>query len=227
MKKTFVALLFIISGVLSAQSKLHVFLGPGVAYYQGDVSQSGLPHPSLIKFNAKIGVGYDFTPRWGLRLHGSMGSLNGSDFITADPGRQARGITFNTNIVDVGLTFKWNVLKREKLINYVFIGADYFNMNVARTVASTTPLPAEQAFSNHQFNIPLGFGIGRWFGCRFGMAFESAWHLAFTDYIDGTKFSGNPKAPDSYIDAHLLLVFRFGKCGNGKKKEYMGDCPQF
>jgi hypothetical protein len=227
MKKGVLICLLFIANFGFSQSKFHVFLGPGLAYYQGDVSETGLPYPAMLKFNGKIGVGYDFTPKWGLRLHGSMGTLHGSDSYTTDLGKQARGIAFSTSIIDAGLTFKWNnVFKKQKLINYLFIGADYLNMNVTRTVSSPLPLAAESAFSNHQMTFPIGGGLGFRLSNYIALVFESSYHFSLTDYMDGTKYSANPKLPDSYIDYHILLVFKFGS-GSNTKKEKIGDCPSF
>ena len=50
------ALFFLILGSSDeaiGQSKFHFFIGPGAAYYQGDVSESGLPDPRMIRFNLK------------------------------------------------------------------------------------------------------------------------------------------------------------------------------
>ena len=214
----------------TAQSKLHFFIGPGAAYYQGDIAESGLPDPRMIRLNVKAGLGYDFSPRWGLRLHGAMGSLKGSDSYTLDAGKVARGISFNTSIIDAGLTVKVNGLlnNRLKLENYFFAGVDYLNMQVARTVEGTGALTPERAFSNHQLNFPVGLGLGYWMTPLVGLFYEGSVHFVTSDYLDGTSLAGNPTAPDTYFDNHLLLVFRFGKLKRGGKDSFGNtDCPRF
>ena len=226
---TLIALNFI-SVIALGQSKLHLFVGPGAAYYQGDVSHTGLPDPKIIRFNLKAGVGYDVSPRWGLRLHGSMGTLTGNDAYTDHVGKIARGVSFNTSIIDAGLTVKINgfMNNRFHLDNYLFVGVDYMNMKVANNYSGVLPLVPETGYSPHQINFPVGLGLGYWFNPFIGLFYEGSLHFTTTDYLDGLKYGGNPTAPDTYFDSHLLLVVRFGKFRlKGKDSFGNTDCPRF
>ncbi|MFT6716310.1 MAG: OOP family OmpA-OmpF porin [Saprospiraceae bacterium] len=219
---------------ISSNAQLHLFGGPGISFYQGDVD-AGAPPLKTIKFSWKAGVGYDFHPRWGARLHYSKAGLHGSDSYSNETAFQARGITFSTKVTDIGLTAKYKYLfkKSYRFMNYGFFGFDYMSMAVARNLTGTAALIPEDAYSNTQFNIPVGLGLGWWFNAHWGIVSESAYHYALTDYLDGTSNSGNPKANDSYIDVHVMVIYRFGGGKTGSSGLFDGsklnnvDCPKW
>ena len=228
-------LLILLSVSISAKAQFHLFGGAGFSYYQGDMYGTVLPTLKTMKFSWKAGVGYDFHRRWGVRAHYSKAGLHGSDSYSNDAIAQARGVTFTTKVTDIGVTAKYKHLfkKSYRLMNYGFFGFDYMNMSVARTDAGTAALIPEEAFSNTQFNIPVGLGLGWWFNAYWGAVAETSYHYAFTDYLDGISNAGNPKANDSYIDLHVMVVFRFGGGKTGSDGVYDPsrlnnvDCPSW
>lgn len=240
MKKYFQ--IFILSAALifiskSANAYWSLFAGAGFSYYQGDVQDSRIPSLQVVNFSWKAGVGYDFNQRWGLRAHYAQARLHGSDAYSNDALKVARGITFTTPYKDIGLTVKYNYLfkKSRKFINYGFFGFDYMQVAVSRTVTGTAASIQEGAASPTQFNIPAGIGVGRWFRPQWGFILEGAYHYALSDYLDGTALSGNPRAFDSFIDMHIMLIYRFGRGfgGGGDDGVYDPsklnnvDCPQW
>lgn len=227
-----IGLLLFVSQPLSA--KLHLFGGVGGSYYQGDMYGAILPTLQTTCFSWKAGVGYDFHRRWGVRAHYSKAGAHGSDSYSSDAFALARGITFTTNITDIGVTLKYkNLFKKSyRFMNYGFVGFDYMNMAVARTDAGAGALIAEDPISPTQFNIPAGLGFGWWFSAHWGVVLESSYHYVFSDLVDGISNAGNPKANDSYIDAHVLLVYRFGGRSGGSgvydpSKLNNVDCPSW
>lgn len=209
--------LFVVLVGSSAKAQWSIFGGPGIAFYQGDIAESTIPNLKTIRFNAKLGVAYNFHKRWDVRLHGSYGNLHGSDFYTSDPAKNARGVVFNTRVIDGGVTFKYRDFfkKSGRIMNYAFLGFDYMNIAVSRTVTGNAALVAERGFSSSQFNVPVGFGIGIYLSRHWGLVNEFSYHFALTDYIDGTSLAANPKAFDSFIANHLMLVYSFGGNGSG------------
>lgn len=205
--------------------QLHLFGGVGGAYYQGDMYGAVLPTLKTTCFSWKVGVGYDFHRRWGVRAHYSKASVHGSDSYSDEAFAQARAVTFTTKITDIGVTAKYKHLfkKSYRFINYGFFGFDYMNMNVARTDAGTGALVTEDAFGATQWNVPVGIGLGWWFSAHWGGVFEGSYHYSFTDYLDGISNAGNPKANDSYIDFHLMVVYRFGGGKGGKGRDGLFD----
>jgi OOP family OmpA-OmpF porin len=225
--------LFCIS--FSSKAQFHLFGGAGISYYQGDMDESVYPKLKTMCFSWKAGVGYDYHPRWGVRGHYSKAELHGSDSYSNDVLLQVRGITFTTKLTDIGLTAKYKHLfkKSYRLMNYGFFGFDYMSMSVSRSDAGTGSLIAEDGFSNTQFNIPIGIGLGWWFNAHWGSVVESSYHFALTDYLDGISNAGNPKANDSYIDVHVMLIYRFGGGKTGGDGLYDPsdlnnvDCPSW
>ena len=221
---------------VTTNANWYLFGGPGFAWYQGDVSESGIPNLKMIKFNAKIGAGYDFRSRWGIRGHFSYGTFHGSDEYAGDVFKQARGISFNSTVYDGGITLRYRDLfkKNTSLINYGFFGFDAMQMSVDRTVTGTGALIAEDPPGSFQYNIPVGFGLGKWFSAHWGWAYEFSFHFTLTDYLDGTSNAGNPDAGDSFIANHFMLLYRFR---GGSKESGSGgyspgnlnnvDCPRF
>jgi hypothetical protein len=216
LKLFIIVLLFAVSINLNAQ--LHLFGGAGVSYYQGDMYGTVFPTLKTTCFSWKAGVSYDFHRSWGVRAHYSKAEAHGSDLYSSEASSLARGVTFTTKITDIGLTAKYKHLfkKSYRLMNYGFFGFDYMSMLVSRTPGNDPVVP-EDGYSPTQFNIPIGIGVGWWFDAHWGAVAESSYHYTFTDYLDGISNAGNPKANDSYIDLHVMLVYRFGgrKTGDG------------
>ena len=225
---------FLLLGQSELSAKWFAFGAIGGDYYQGDVSESALPNLRTLRLNYGLGVGYFLNFRWSLRLRYMKGAFHGSDAYFSTPSIQARGITFDNSFWDIGLHAMYHHLfkKSYKLINYGFIGIEYMNQSVTKTITGTAALVPEGSFSNTQFNAPIGIGLGRWVSAHWGVVLELAYHYNFSDYLDGTVKAGNPKANDSFIVSHLLVLYRFRAGGNpggvfDPSKLNNVDCPKF
>jgi hypothetical protein len=211
---TFLACLFSLGSFAQLES-LYVFGGIGSAYYQGDLNSRILPSPKVLNFSLKGGVGYHFSPKFGVLAHYAKSSLSASDLDAKNNAvKVARGISFNSPLTEVGLNFKIrSVLSLdEKYINYILLGANYFEFNptlLQEADPSYIPSPLENGYQTSGVNVPLGIGFGMWLKGNLRVVWEAAVHLTYTDYIDGVSQNGNPVYKDAFFDSHVMLLYSF------------------
>ena len=219
----------------SAVAQLHLFGGVGASNYQGDVYSSPSFSNKTILFSWKLGVGYDFHPRWGVRAHYSSAGAHGSDAYSSDAAVSGRGVSFESEIIDAGVTIKFkHLFKRSyQFINYAFLGFDYTDMDVERIDQRSADVVPEDDFSDAQLNMPIGIGLGWWFNRHWGVVMETSYHHVFSDYLDGISVGGNPETNDSYVDLHVMLLYRFGGGNTGRDGVFDPsrlnnvDCPKW
>lgn len=223
-------------------NNLYVFGGAGLAYYQGDLNESSLPNTDILNMSYKGGIGLNYHTRFGVQLHYTHSSLNGSDFFNKDQSMQARGLSFTSPIREFGVNFKVRNLngKEGRVINYVFTGINYFSFNpsVAKSEASDVVFTSESGYKKSGVNIPFGIGLGYWVTGNIGVVWETSMHLLYTDYLDGVSKNGSPDYKDGFVDSHILIMFRFGD-GSSSRNSQRGSrgfrmkkvgsigCPRF
>lgn len=223
-------------------SNLYVFAGAGSAYYQGDLNGSSFPTVDLLNMSYKGGVGLNYHTRFGVQLHYTQSSLNGSDLFSKDNDVVARGLSFTSPLREFGINFKVrNLNGREgRVINYVFTGVNYFSFDpsVSKAESSDVVFAPESGFKKSGFNIPMGLGLGYWVTPNIGVVWETGLHILYTDYLDGVSKNGNPDYKDGFVDSHILVMFRFGdrksarssqRGSRGFKMKKVGSigCPRF
>ncbi len=231
MKKYFLFLSFLLVPFLFIQAQLNLFVGAGGSYYLGDLKNTALPGLATTHFSYKLGLGYDWQNRWGVRLQYSDGKISGSDAYATGRGRQLRGISFTSDFKEVSVLakFRLNNVSRNSNLNFYLLGGvsgyqfapalDYSNIRL--------PLVPEASFATKQIGIPVGVGVQYWFSKYVGVAAESMYHYTFTDYLDGVSKNGNDKFKDAVVDAHVSLLFRFSAKKSGGAKECSYSCPSF
>lgn len=222
MKKFFCAVVFSLITTLGfAGGEWVFFAGPGMAYYQGDLNSNSLPRTQILNMSIKGGVAYNFHPRFGVALHYTQSSLNGSDFYNSSNDLAQRGLSFTSPLKEFGLNLRVRNLfgKNERLINYMFTGVNYFLFNPTVTKANVENYVPESGYSKSGVNVPFGLGLGYWVTPQIGIVWETGLHILYTDYLDGVSEQGNPVYKDAFVDSHILVFFRLGKpakFNNGK-----------
>ncbi len=225
MKKILPFLIIVFHFNLTAQwENAYAFFGVGQAYYQGDLNATSFPTGEILNMSYKWGAGFNLHTRFGLTMHYTRSSVNGSDFFSSDNDRKARGLSFNSPIREFGLNFKIRNLTgvEGRTISYLFSGLNVFSFNptVTRSLDSDINYAVEQGFPKSGVNIPFGLGFGYWFTGNIGLVGEVSLHTTFTDFIDGISKNGNPNFNDAFVDGHAILIFRFSEWeGTGKKSQ--------
>ena len=111
---------------------------------------------------------------------------------------------------------------RHLLLPYIFIGASalstkadaVFNPIYSESANTQDKVDQDQRYGNsRKTNLGLLFGGGLDFdlGRNWLLGAELGLHTAFTDYLDGVSFSGNPKKYDWFWSGGLHLSYRLGK----------------
>ena len=234
MKKLLTLFAFSFSFGLYAQlENLYAFIGSGLAYYQWDLNATAIPKSELLNLSFKGGVGYNFNKRYGVVLHYSSASLSASDAYADNAVKNARGLSFESPLTEIGLNLKIRNItgKQESYIGYLFTGINYFKFNptITRSDFATINYAVESDYPSSGINIPVGIGFGIWLTENFGLVWEAAVHATYTDYIDGVSSNGNPNYKDSFVDSHVKLLYSFSQwVGKGRKsqKNYKGWSPR-
>jgi len=211
-------------GAKAQMADLYTFFGLGESYYLGDLNKNSFPSSEKLHLSYKGGVGFNVLPKIGVALHLSKSSLSGSDFFGDVDGNGGRGLSFVSPLTDFGINVKFRNLfgKQGQYLSYVFTGVNrfMFNPTVTKDPDSDVNYIPEKGFKKGGVNLPFGFGFGYTFTGNIGLVWETALHVTYTDYIDGISKNGNPNHRDSFVDSHLMLVFRFSKWeGAGKKSQ--------
>ena len=189
--------------------------GVGLVAYEGDFNGNILKGQQPM---AQVVFRRLFNPRSGLKATGSYGRLKGSsaDAVTYYPDYQGQTYDFTSSLVDVSLTYEYNLWPygtgreyrgAKPLVPYLFGGLGF-------TYASTDndKRPAT-------FNLPLGIGVKYKIADRLNLGVEWAVHFSQSDELDGVKdpyqvkSSGVFKNTDCYSMLQLSLTYSFmAKC---------------
>jgi hypothetical protein len=233
--KNIIFYVLLITFITTKGQRFTVFGGPGLSFYQGDLSEGFLPNSQTMKTCGKLGLDYLIYNHIGIRFHTSGSILHHSDTYSSQIGRFNRGISFTTYILQGGFQLKIDRIfgaPKTKFINYLYSGLDLAVMDVSKTYSQTSTLVAEGRYSNFQFIIPIGGGIGYWVNPEFGLVYEFCLNVSNTDYLDGVSYNGQPKGRDTYVNNNIILIYRFGPKVSGKSsstpyKFHLFETPQF
>jgi hypothetical protein len=231
-KNISIILLLVVSSfdTFAQYENLYAFFGVGKSYYQGDLNETAFPNSHILNTSYKGGIGYDFHTLFGAQIHYTQAQLNGNDYFNTSSGLNTRGLSFTSPLKEFGINFKLRNLngKEGRLINYLYTGVNFFSFDptVTKLETSGTNYIAEVGFKKSGINIPAGIGIGYWVTNNIGIVWETGMHILYTDYLDGVSQNGNPNYKDSFIDSHIMVLFRFGEW-QGMRKGYQRKSKGF
>lgn len=230
MIRIFLIVLSVVAFSLNGFAQLNLFVGAGASYYEGDLKNTALPGLSTTKFSYKLGLGYDWQNRWGVRVQYSNDKYSGDDALALTSGRRNRGISFVGQSQEMALLAKYrlnNLTSNTNFSFYVLGGISGFQYkSVVDYSQSRFVLVPEGSANKNQLAIPFGLGMHYWFSRNFGLAAETMYHHTFTDYLDGVSKNGNSKLNDAIVDAHVSLLFRFSSPRKASR-EASYSCPSF
>lgn len=227
--------------IFNAQAqKFEVRSYVGVAYYQGDLSPLPI-NMSFSKGHAMVGAssGYHFNKFLSIHTKLLRGKLSGSDQDASDINRRKRNLSFETSLVEYGLTTEFNFnalfkkLDRYGLEFYYTTGVNIFKFNPRTRFngrwVDLQPLGTEgqtiegvgalEPYKLTQFNIPFGFGTRFKFGDRCSFGIEISPRYTFTDYIDDV--SGDYVSYDELLEG----VGPLSATLSNRMGEFLGSGP--
>ena len=195
-------------------NRLDIIAGLGTMHYMGDlgggngeganylasVKDMDLP---LTKPAFQIGARYRLHPRFSAKLAFSYGVISGSDAETEYMARQARNLSFKSNIVEVAATMECYLFYKSKgrtNMNYsgvyLFGGVGGYHFNPKAQASDggwydLQPLGTEGQGLNGtdfykltQLSIPMGLGIRYAVDLNWSVGLEINNRMLLTDYLD-------------------------------------------
>jgi opacity protein-like surface antigen len=176
-------------------------------------------------------VGKALDPYFSLRANLLVGKVAADESKYSTPAwKQFRSFKFNTSITELSATLVFNPLgdNNRRLSPYVFAGAgvsflnvkrDWSNLN--RTVYDSKSevqlglaIDTVRSMPKAVAVLPVGLGLRFALGSQFSLNTEATYRVTSSDYVDGFKYSGNPKNRDNYYGLSIGLSYRLGgyKC---------------
>ena len=203
--------LIIISSLLSiislAQS-IEIGGVAGMSRYQGDLTSKLFQKED---FSLTYGVygRYYINEYFSAQIHFYKAEVSGDDALASPTsGRQQRGLSFRSNIFELGVQGEWNFLGfdpngYELFSPYLFLGVAGFKFNpkahygdqlvelqpLGTEGQGTAEFPNRKKYSRVAFAIPLGFGIKWSVNDLVTLGLELGTRISFTDYIDDVSTS--------------------------------------
>jgi hypothetical protein len=225
----------------SFAQNLEAGFGIGVQAYRGDIN-STIPS-TLRQLQPVINVfgRYHFTEKWAMRGQIGFGKLYADEKrFGPDSTKIARGMSFNSSIVEIGLMPEWRPFRIGNVELYLFSGVSalFFNanpnFNEADNGLSKEKVAAdkEASYPKATVAVPLGGGLQWLPNETFAIGLEASGRATLSDYIDGISQAANPNSNDHYVMAVLTVSKFFGggkrsrANGGGGKNANVG-CPTF
>ena len=209
-----VVTVLLLDNCLKAQN-LHVDLIAGAANYQGDLQDKAFTLKQG-HFAGGIGLSYDLTDRFSLRLGVLSGTISGNDQFGRN---KIRNLNFTSEIIEANAGIEYYLTQffgDHPLTPYVYLGValfhfDPFTNDSLGNKYYLKPLSTEgegfvtgkRNYNLTQLSVPLGGGVKFLLSDRISISAELIFRKLFTDYLDDVS--------DNYVDQSLLLANRGAK----------------
>ncbi len=175
----------------------------GGSAYQGDLSpeavnlSTGKIHPSLGLF-----FRYNINKYFSAKANFTYGMISGDDAESKDPGRASRNLSFQSNLLEFGISGEFNLFGYEpqglqrRYSPYLFGGIAVFHYNPETNyngeLIELQPLGTEgqgmdgfsAPYKLTQISIPMGVGMKYAINERLNIGAEIGFRKTFTDYLD-------------------------------------------
>jgi hypothetical protein len=214
MKKVQLIIIFTAISALGQAQRVHVGLFGGTAAYLGDITDKIFPEKVT---NGALGFSVNYEIADYLTIRGSViyAVVGGADVYSKKAGLVIRNLSFETSILEFGLTGEYNLLSLydNRYSPYVFAGMAMFTFNpyaydVSGKKVFLKPLstegqgingyPDRKPYHLHQLAIPFGGGIKFAINDDLRIGVEVGIRKLFTDYLDDVS--------TNYIDQADLLA---------------------
>ncbi|MCC6412854.1 MAG: OmpA family protein [Saprospiraceae bacterium] len=234
-------LLFALPIFMSAQPRWEVGFNIGGNNYVGDLTTSWGPVIRETQFGYGLFCKRHLNQSIGIRLNYQGGSISGDD--TRSDERAERGMNFSTQINEASLLFEWQFNAKSRYTKgavhsiatpYLFAGpgvtffkptTDYNEDNDNNAFFDPRDLESQKGMQVLSLNT--GAGIRFDLSERSSLGFEASLHPAFTDWLDGVKYSGNPDANDWFMFYGMTFAYRLDMMDKDKDgiTDALDVCP--
>lgn len=229
-----------------AQPKWELNAFGGFSNYLGDLVDTPFPYPHTMMPAYGIGVSFLPKPTFAFEFNASMVNFTGDDENIGGKIFTRRSFRFTSRAAELSINTRWEPLGAQRyqlygnfsgmISPYIFAGAgilfvdahpdfsqsksDNYFEGINEDMKNNAPTTA--------FAIPVGGGLRFDFRENFAIDLRLGVRAAFTDYLDGISFAGNPEANDWYMTGGLNFVFRLGDKDSDKDgiKDREDLCPR-
>ncbi len=206
-----------LSHSLTAQRRFGIFAGGGFTWYNGDMNDRLIAHPSTIDNYWTAGLLYRATPRFHFSLSYASGEVTSADSVAVQDFQRRRDLHFRTDIDQISLHVNYRLLgyrgrETRRVTPYIIGGLTYFSYNPYAVVngqrIELQPLGTEGQYIENSNNpepyelnrlaMPLGLGVEFKISRSFAARVELVNHFTFFDYFDDVS--------TDYADSALLAA---------------------
>ena len=212
-------------------SKYEIGLSLGTLVYQGDLSRSFKGDFKSLAPSLGLHVSKTIDRYFSLRASLQFGRLAADELNYATPEwKQHRAFNFSTPVTELSSTLVFNLFGENnsdishRLSPYVFAGAGMTFLNIKRDWSALDKVFYDEKSGVQQGLaidtvhslpkvtpvLPVGAGVRFALSSQFSLNAEANYRLTATDYLDGFKYSGNPKKRDSYYGLSVGISYRIG-----------------
>ncbi len=220
MKRVYLLFLLFSPFFIKAQHS-EIGLGTGFSTYKGDLD----PSSELLafnKFHSSFGAfyRYNFNNSFAAKLSGNYGLISGDDERGINNSRRSRGLSFQSSIIEFGVTVEWNILGYQPyglyqpFSPYIFAGVNGFRFEpraeLDGILYDLQPLgtegqgladyPDREPYALTQISFPFGMGIKYAINDTWNVGIEGGLRMTMTDYLDDVS--------TTYVDKSLLSEAR-------------------
>ncbi|MCX6296709.1 MAG: DUF6089 family protein [Bacteroidetes bacterium] len=171
---------------------------------------------------------YKFNPIVSAKLGLDWNRIAGADYLSTNPGRAGRNLSFRDDIIDLELTGQFFFVDvpdlgrtyryRNDFRMYAFVGVGAFYYNPKTyyngSWVALRPLQTEgKKYSAVSASIPLGIGMYFTIDKKHRIGWEFNWRTTFTDYLDDVSTVYADPADLTSAEA-IALANRRGELGN-------------
>jgi hypothetical protein len=220
-------------------SKWELGLQAGTLVYQGDLSTSFLGYTKNLKPAVGIWASRSLDDYFSIRANLLRGAIGADESTYSSPAwRRHRNFAFSSTVTELSAALVWDLFGKtyregmRRLSPYFFAGLGVTALNVKRSWSrfDTSYFGSKSSASIglgidslHKTPwivavIPVGAGLRYMFTSHIYFNLEATYRITASDYIDGFKYSGDPKRNDHYYGISMGASYRLGSDKT--------DCPK-
>jgi opacity protein-like surface antigen len=221
----------------SAQSRIGVYVGGGLMYYEGDLREKLFPNSAMVSPTVNVGVIWQALPSLSVDLGYHYGKIKGDDQYAVSTTRQHRDLKFESIVHDLSLRVRYYVIRTDlRLFSpYLTAGVGVVNTDPMRDGVPLQPLQTEGVnYGLWNVTVPTGIGFRFNIKCNWAINIEMTYRWTFTDYLDDVSGlypenevpfytdpggshptrdeRGDPDWDDGFWDANIGLTYFFYGC---------------
>ncbi len=212
-------------------SKFELGINAGTLVYQGDLSKSFIGDYKYLRPAVGLYVSKALDPYFSVRVNATFGKIGSDESKYSTPyWKQYRAFKFSSSVTELSSTLVFNPFGENsdaRLSPYIFAGAGLTFLNVKRDWSKYN----QTYYAKSQVQIglgtdtlhnppkviailPVGAGLRYVLSSQLSLKAEATYRFTATDYLDGFKYSGNPRNNDSYYGLSVGISYRIGgyKC---------------